>query len=125
MTDAPKIHALLHRLWTKAVGGTEYVKDEWKTLEAEITSLAGERIKLREACEAILAHECTETPCMVCANVAKSAIKANVGTDGTPDEKLKAARLANLRKELRLAGDRRDWCACNRIEAEIEEIEGE
>ena len=27
-------HALLHRLWTKAVGTPGYVKDEWLALEA-------------------------------------------------------------------------------------------
>lgn len=37
--DLENIHAVLHRLWSKAVGASEYDKEEWKTLERLILSL--------------------------------------------------------------------------------------
>lgn len=34
--DGESVEALLHRLWTRAVGTPDYVKNDWKTLQAYI-----------------------------------------------------------------------------------------
>lgn len=34
-----KLHAILHLLWTKAVGTVDYNKKEWLELEAELLEL--------------------------------------------------------------------------------------
>jgi hypothetical protein len=56
-SPADQIHALLHRLWTKAVGGPDYDKSEWRDLEA---ALAAQRQAVRAFLEASgqdLCHE--------------------------------------------------------------------
>lgn len=39
---------LLHHLWTKAVGTSDYVKEEWRQLEAEFWNLKRELRDLKE-----------------------------------------------------------------------------
>lgn len=45
----PNAHALLHRLWTKAVGTDGYIKQEWKDLEAFIAQFNRRRRERRTA----------------------------------------------------------------------------
>ena len=41
MSDAPRLHALLHGLWSVAAGEAGYSKAAWKALEAVVGARSG------------------------------------------------------------------------------------